>query len=92
MEKKLKFSYYSPSDELNIHFGEPRPSISKEIADEVYVRFDSETHEIVGLTILNFRHRTAGAKGKTLSFDIPISAYIELLDENTKALQISQAE
>jgi len=92
MKEKMKFSYYSPSDELNIHFGEPRPSISKEIADEVYVRFDSETHEIVGLTILNFRHKTAGAKGKTLSFDIPISAYIELLDEKTEALQISQAE
>ncbi|MDQ1326725.1 MAG: hypothetical protein QG641_5 [Candidatus Poribacteria bacterium] len=59
---------------------------------EVYVRFDSETRGIVGLTILNFRHRTTTAKGKTLSFDIPISAYIEFLDENTKALQISQAE
>lgn len=92
MEKKLKFSYYSPSDELNIHFGEPRPCISKEIADEVYIRFDSDTHEIVGLTILNFRHRTTGAKGKTLSFDIPISAYIELLDGETKTLQISQTE
>lgn len=92
MEKNLKFSYYSPSDELNIHFGKPRPSISKEIADEVYVRFDSETHEIVGLTILNFRHRTTGTKDNTLSFDIPISAYIELLDEKTEALQISQAE
>jgi len=92
VEKNLKFSYYSPSDELNIHFGEPRPSISKEIADEVYVRFDSETHEIVGLTILNFRHRTIGAKGKTLSFDIPISAYIDLLSGEAKTLQISQAE
>jgi uncharacterized protein YuzE len=88
----LKFSYYSPSDELNIHFGEPRPSTSKEVADEVYVRFDSETHEIVGLTILNFRHRTTAAKSKTLSFDIPISAYIELLDGKTEALQISQTE
>ena len=78
MEKTLTFSYYPPSDELNIHFGEPRPCISKEIADEIYLRLDSETREIVGLTILNFRQRFTEAKSKPLSFDIPVLAHIQL--------------
>jgi len=54
MEKAMKFSYYPPTDGLNIHFGEPRPCISKEITDEIYLRLDKETREVVGLTILNF--------------------------------------
>jgi uncharacterized protein YuzE len=78
MEKALRFSYYPPSDELNIHFGEPRPCISKEIADEIYLRLDSETREIVGLTILHFRQRFTGAKGKPLSFDVPVMSQIIL--------------
>ena len=82
----MRFSYYPPSDELNIHFDEPKPCVSKEISDEVYVRLDSETHNIVGLTILNFRHRFSGAKGKVISFELPILAHIELLEKEIKAL------
>ena len=78
MEKTLRFSYNPPSDELNIHFGEPRPCISKEIEDEIYLRLDLETREIVGLTVLHFRQRFAGAKGKPLSFDLPVLAQIKL--------------
>jgi uncharacterized protein YuzE len=54
MSRKLRFSYYEPSDELNIHFDEPKPCVSKEIADEIYLRLDMETRKIVGLTILIF--------------------------------------
>jgi uncharacterized protein YuzE len=89
VEKKMRFSYYPPSDELNIHFDEPRPCISKEISDEIYVRFDSETYDIVGLTILNFRHRFSSAKGKAISFELPILAHIELSEKEIEALQIS---
>lgn len=70
----MKFSYYPPSDELNIHFGEPRPCISK------------ETREVVGLTILNFRERFNKAKGKPLSFGLPVSANIKLSKQNAKVL------
>lgn len=86
MEKTLRFSYYPPSDELNIHFGEPRPCISKEIGDEIYLRFDTETQEIAGLTILNFRQRFAKAKGKALSFDLPVLTQIKLSKRKAKAL------
>lgn len=78
MPIKLRFSYYAPSDELNIHFDEPKPCVSKEIADEIYLRLDIETRKIVGLTILNFRQRFKGAKDKVLSFDLPVLANIRL--------------
>ncbi|MCI0495929.1 DUF2283 domain-containing protein [candidate division KSB1 bacterium] len=88
MEKALKFSYYPPSDELNIHFGEPKPCISKEIADEIYIRLDVKTREIVGLTILNFRQRFKGAKDKVLAFDLPVLADIKLSKHKAEALGI----
>ncbi len=88
MEKALKFSYYPPSDELNIHFGEPRPCISKEIADEIYLRLDLETREMVGLTILHFRKRFTGVKSKPLFFDVPVPAQIQLLQRETKTVDL----
>jgi hypothetical protein len=88
MGKALKFSYYPPSDELNIHFDKPRPCISKEIGDEIYLRFDSKTYEIVGLTILNFRHRFGKAKGKILSFNLPVLAEVKLTKRKAKALGV----
>jgi len=89
VEKNLKFSYYPPSDELNIHFGEPRPSISKEIDDEIYIRFDPETNEITGLTVLHFNQRFTGAKGKPLFFDLPIKAQVKLSKQEAHELGVS---
>jgi hypothetical protein len=88
MEKTLRFSYYPPSDELNIHFGEPRPAISKEIDDGVYLRLDPQTREIVGLTLLHFRRRFGRAKAKPLSFALPVLANIKLSKREAKALGI----
>lgn len=88
MEKALRFSYYAPSDELNIHFDEPRPCVSKEIADEIYLRLDMETRKIVGLTILNFRQRFKGAKGKEVFFDLPVLANLKLLKSEAESLEI----
>ena len=88
METNLKFSYYPPSNELNIHFGEPRPAISKEIDDEVYLRLDPQTREVVGLTLLHFRRRFGRAKAKPLSFTLPVLAQIKLSKREAKALGI----
>ena len=73
-EKVIRVIYYKPSDELNIILGEPRDSVLDEIADEIYVRLDPETGEILGFTILNFEKR-ARDKGQVLpllgSFALP---------------------
>jgi hypothetical protein len=56
--KEVRIIYHQPSDELNILVGEPQDSVLLEIDDEVYVRLQPETDEVLGLTILNFEERT----------------------------------
>jgi hypothetical protein len=73
MEKEVRILYYKPSDELNILLGEPRDSVLQEIADEIYVRLDPQTNEVLGFTVLNFEERTEG-EGQV----IPIMAHFAL--------------
>ena len=55
MTKKLtKINYDQTGDVLYIIFGENKPSYSEELADCVYARYDLETDELVGITIVNF--------------------------------------
>ncbi|MDI6791850.1 MAG: DUF2283 domain-containing protein [bacterium] len=76
----MKISYYKPGDELNIILDEPKDSVLSEISDEIYLRLDPETNEILGLTILNFEERI---KNKTQT--IPISGHF-ILSQATKDL------
>lgn len=73
--KGIRILYYEPSDELNILLGEPRESVLLEIEDEIYVRLDPQTDEVLGFTILNFEERTRG-KGQVLPlyghFTLPV--------------------
>ncbi len=57
MEKKLKFFFDKEVDVLDIAIGEPREAISKEIDNDVIIRIDPKTKEIVGFIILNFEKR-----------------------------------
>jgi len=72
-KKKVRILYYKPSDELNILLGEPRDSVLQEIADEIYVRLDPQTNEVLGFTVLNFEERTEG-EGQV----IPLAAHFAL--------------
>ncbi len=60
MEKKIRVVYFPPSDELNILLGEARDSVLQEIGDEIYVRLDPKTNQVLGISILNFEERTKG--------------------------------
>lgn len=57
MEKKLKFFFDKKGDLLDIAIGKPKAAISKEIGNDIVVRIDPKTKEIVGFTILNFEKR-----------------------------------
>lgn len=57
MEKKLKFFFDKKGDVLDIAIGKPKVAISKEIDNDIIVRIDPKTKEIVGFTILNFEKR-----------------------------------
>jgi uncharacterized protein YuzE len=71
MGKKLKFFFDKKGDVLDIAIGKPREAISREIGNDIVVRIDPKTKEIVGFTILNFEKRFEHKeKGETL----PITA------------------
>lgn len=55
MIKKLtNINYDQTGDVLYIVFGENAPSYSDELADCVFARYNLETDELVGITIINF--------------------------------------
>lgn len=59
MEKRdiMQLAYDREADVLYLSVGEPRRAISREIGDDVLLRVDPETDEVVGLTILNLSTR-----------------------------------
>jgi len=42
---------------LDITFGEPRKAVARELKNDIAVRVDPESGEIIGITILNFMKR-----------------------------------
>jgi len=63
MEKGLMFFYDAEADVLYVSKGEPAAnSESEEIGDDVIVRWDVTTNEVVGFTILNFSKRFQDTK------------------------------
>ncbi|QYR20785.1 DUF2283 domain-containing protein [Paenibacillus sp. sptzw28] len=56
--KKVKVNYDVVSDVLYLSFGDPRPSFTEDYADGVYVRYDMDTDELSGITIIDFSKRT----------------------------------
>lgn len=75
MEKELKFFYDNEGDVLDISVGEPTNAVSEEIDDDVFIRVDNTTKEIVGFSILNF---TSWFKDLRSEKKIPITARFSL--------------
>jgi len=57
MEKRLKMFFDKEGDVLDITIGDPREAISKEVGDDILIRVDPKTSEVLGITILNFEKR-----------------------------------
>lgn len=71
-ECESKVVYDDSADVLYISLGESHPGTTEEIGDSVFIRRDSDTDNIVGITILNFKRKNefnpnyATAPGDTL--------------------------
>jgi len=65
---------------LYISIGSPKEAISKEVNDDILVRVQPETEEIVGFTILNFVERFSDLKKEQF---VPIKAQFESIEDNT---------
>jgi uncharacterized protein YuzE len=58
----MQLFYDDEGDVLYLSVGDPRPAISEELDDDVLLRHDIETGEVVGLTVLNFSARFSTSK------------------------------
>jgi uncharacterized protein YuzE len=56
-ERLMQLAYDREADVLYLSVGEPRPAISREVGDDLLLRIDAKTGEIVGLTVLNLSTR-----------------------------------
>ena len=54
MEKTIMFFYDKDSDVMDISLGKPKAAISEEVDDDIVVRIDPNSREIIGFTIINF--------------------------------------
>lgn len=54
MEKTIRFFYDKDSDVMDISLGKPKVAISEEVDDDIVIRVDPKSREIVGFTIINF--------------------------------------
>jgi len=48
------FFYDKDSDVMDISLGKPKVAISEEVDDDIVVRIDPNSREIIGFTIINF--------------------------------------
>jgi uncharacterized protein YuzE len=53
-KKQVSSNYDEDADILYVSFGKPRKSEVLDTGDDFLIRFDSNTGEITGFTILNF--------------------------------------
>lgn len=53
MKNKITIDYDNESDVLYLSFGNPKPTISEEF-DNIAIRKDEITNEIIGVTVINF--------------------------------------
>lgn len=83
-ESHLRIFYDRKGDVLYISVGSPREAISKETGDDILIRMDPTTQEIVGFTILNFTERFSdvqevgdSACGKKA---VPVTARFQMME------------
>jgi len=56
-EQPTDWSYDSEADVLYISFGKPRVAIGEDVGDGVIIRYDEQTGQVVGITIIGLRAR-----------------------------------
>jgi len=61
--------YDSQADILSFSFIDtPQSAVAEEAADEVWVRYELQTHQVISIDILNFSARVREAFGPTLVY------------------------
>ena len=76
-ESHLRIFYDRKGDVLYISVGSPREAISKETGDDILIRMDPTTQEIVGFTILNFTERFSNIQEERA---VPVTARFQMME------------
>jgi len=58
---RANWDYDDEADVLYLSVGEPRPAVGVDIGDDVVLRYDEETQEVIGLTVIGLRAKLAKA-------------------------------
>ena len=69
------FWFDKEGDVLDISIGRPKKAVSKEVGDDIIVRLNPKTKEVLGFTILNFTKRFRNLK-RSERIDLPLKAKI----------------
>jgi len=67
----MNFYFDEEGDVLDITFGKPRKAVAKELKNDIAVRIDPRSGEIVGIVILNFMKRFR-LKKRTEKIELPV--------------------
>jgi len=55
--KELNWEYDEEADVLYIAVEAPRPAVTVDLGEGILARYDEESKEVVGITVLGFRSR-----------------------------------
>jgi uncharacterized protein YuzE len=75
LEGKINFFFDEEGDMLDITIGKPRKAVAKELKNDIAIRVDPESGEIVGIVILNFMKRFR-LKKKPEKIELPLKITI----------------
>lgn len=65
----VQVRYIAEEDTLIFMFTpHPRPAVAEEVGDEVWVRYDPNTHEVITLEVLHFSTRIYEAFGPSRTY------------------------
>lgn len=66
------FIHYDPEgDYLEVRFSEPTPSYFEDTGNDIFVRHDRKTNEVMGYAIFNVKKRTLMKQHKDIEVDLP---------------------
>lgn len=74
MEKVTELFYDTEGDVLYLSIGKPQRAVSQELGDDVLLRVDPDTGEVVGLTVLNLSSRF-GARNEPHTLPIEMALH-----------------
>ena len=63
--KNANWDYDDEADTLYMSVGQPREAMGLDVGNGTIVRYDVETHEVVGITFVGLRDRFIRQLGKT---------------------------